>query len=81
MIKEKDFSRVSFKVNASGSWANLVTCDTAHYDDVKKACEVIAKASGRIKFKVLDADGGEIEYYGSDGSGSYGWHETKRGRR
>ncbi|MDO8934209.1 MAG: hypothetical protein Q7U97_17605 [Rhodocyclaceae bacterium] len=80
MGKEKDFTRVTFKVNSSGSWANLVTCDAGRYDEVKKACEVIAKA-GHVKFKALDADGGELEYYGSDGRGSYGWHEPKRGRR
>ena len=40
--------KVTFKVNASGSWANLVTCDVERIDEVKKACEVLAKGS-RIK--------------------------------
>ena len=45
MRTEPDFSRVTFKVNGSGSWANLATVTTEHYDEVKAACEVIAKAS------------------------------------
>lgn len=76
---DKDFSSVTFKVNCSGSWANLVVCSSGHYDEVKKACEVIAKASGeRVRFKVVDADGGTIEQYGRASMGSYGWHEPRR---
>lgn len=75
MNRERDFSRVTFKVNCSGSWANLVACDTKHYDEVKAACAVIAQAGG-VRFKVLDADGGEIECYDR----SNGWHAPKRRR-
>ena len=80
MKPEPDFSRVAFKVNASGSWANLVTVSTERYDEVKKACEVIAVAGGkRIRFKALDAEGGTLEEYSYDG-GAYRWHEPKRRR-
>ena len=78
MIRDPDFSKVTFKVNASGSWANLVTCDTARIDEIKKACEVIAKGTS-IKFKYVDADGGTCEVYGWNGYANC-WHEPKRGR-
>lgn len=76
---DPDFSRVTFKVNVSGSWANLVTCDTDKIDEVKAACETIAKAGNGAKFKILDAVGGEIESYGWDRrNGCTGWHAPKR---
>lgn len=76
---ERDFGRVAFKVNVSGSWANLVTCDTDRIDEVKAACETIAKAGNGAKFKILDAAGGEIEYYGPNrrGGGLSKWQEGK----
>lgn len=78
---DPDFSRVTFKVNVSGSWANLVTCDTDKIDAVKAACETIAKAGNGAKFKILDAAGGEIESYGWDRrNGCTGWHAPTRGR-
>lgn len=77
MTKERDFSRVTFKVNAAGSWATLVTCDADRIDEVKKACETIARA-GRVKFKYVDAEGGVLEDYGYDRrNGTYRWHEPK----
>ena len=81
MICDPDFSKVTFKVNTSGSWANLVTCDADRVDEVKKACEVIAKGS-RIKFKYVDAAGGTIEEFGYVMNGYHGvcWHQPKRGR-
>lgn len=77
---DKDFSVVTFKVNVSGSWANLCTCPVERIDEVKKACEVIAKGS-HIRFKYLDAAGGTIEQYGyvRDGAG-YRWCEPRRPR-
>jgi hypothetical protein len=78
MIRDPDFSKVTFKVNAAGSWANLVTCDAVRIDEVKKACEVIAKGS-RIKFKYVDADGGTCEVYGWNGAATC-WHEPMGGR-
>ena len=43
-MPEKDFSFVLIKVNASGSWANLVRCHVDQYDEVKAACDVLANA-------------------------------------
>lgn len=78
---ERDFSRVTFKVNVSGSWANLVTCDSERIDDVKAACETIAQAGNGAKFKILDAAGGELESYGYDRrNGCYQWHAPTRGQ-
>ena len=52
---DKDFSVVTFKVNVSGSWANLVVCHSDQYDAVKAACAVLAKGHrGSIRFKALD---------------------------
>lgn len=76
---DKDFSYVQFKVNVSGSWANLVSCHVDHYDEVKAACGVLARACrGSIRFKVLDAEGGVIEQYAPlPPNGSPSWHEPK----
>lgn len=79
MIKERDFSMVTFKLNTAGSWANLVTCDQERYDEVKNACAIIA-STGRVKFKVVDAAGGTVEEYGPDRRGQYVWHKPKRVR-
>lgn len=75
-MPEKDFSRVMFKVNVSGSWANVCYCPAARYDEAKVACEELARChGGSIRFKVVDADGGVIELYGpTKPSGVYGWH-------
>jgi hypothetical protein len=76
---DKDFSKVMFKVNTSGSWANIALVNYGQYDAVKAACEVIAKAStGRIRFKVLDAEGGVTEEYGpTPPNGISEWHEPR----
>lgn len=74
---DKDFSFVMFKINVSGSWANLVFCHVDDYDEVKAACGVLARAGrGQIRFKVLDADGGVIEHYGPQKpNGSLEWRD------
>lgn len=76
MIRERDFNQVTFKLNTSGSWANLVTCDSKRIDEVKAACVAIAQA-GCVKFKYVDAAGGTIEEYAGRLGG---WCEPKRGR-
>lgn len=76
---DPDFTRVTFKINVSGSWASLVTCDTDHIDEVKAACEVIANAGNGAKFKILDSIGGEIESYGyNKRTGLVCWHAPGR---
>jgi hypothetical protein len=79
---DPDFTRVTFKINVSGSWANLVTCDSGRIDEVKAACEIIAKAGNGAKFKILDAAGGEIESYGynKNGSGFCRWRLSARAK-
>lgn len=69
--------RVQLKINTAGSWANVVSYDVKHNDEVKAACEVLAKAQGRnVRFKILDAEGGTIELYGpTKPSGITCWHE------
>ena len=79
MSTDRDASRVSFKVNAAGSWANLVTCDPDRIGAVKAACEVIANSGTGAKFKMLDASGGEIETYCYNRrSGRVHWHAPGR---
>lgn len=74
---DPDFSRVTFKVNTAGSWANLVTCDTDRVEEVKAACAIIASGS-RVKFKYVDACGGTIEEYGpSHRTGLRDWRAPK----
>ena len=59
---EPDFTVCQLKVNAAGSWANVANVTSADYDKVKEACLMLAKcALGRLKFKLLDADGGILE--------------------
>lgn len=75
MKTERDFTEVSLKANASGSWMNVLTCKSEDYDAVKRACETLVKAArSRLKFKLLDAAGGELEFL----DGLKGW---KRGRK
>lgn len=76
---DKDFSRVQFKVNVAGSWANLVNVQANRYEDVKAACAVLASAHGpglSIKFKALDADGGLLEIFESRNCAT-GWHPPR----
>ena len=75
-MPEKDFSRVMFKVNVSGSWANICYCPATRYDEVKAACEVLATGhGGSIRFKAVDADGGVIEQYApTKPNGKTCWH-------
>lgn len=79
---ERDFSKVQFKMNAAGSWQNLVKCNADHIEEVKAACLSIAKAAGgsRLKFKYVDAEGGAIEECSwlTNGIHAYGWHEPRR---
>jgi hypothetical protein len=57
-----DFSKVHLKANAYGSWMNVLVCDADRMDKVRAACQVLMKHSiRRLKFKFLDANGGEIE--------------------
>jgi hypothetical protein len=76
---DRDFSIVRFKVNVSGSWANLVDCKSNDYEAVKAACETLARAHrGAIRFKALDAAGGVIEQFAPIPPGGHvEWHEPK----
>ena len=59
---EPDVTVCQLKVNAAGSWANVANVTSADYDRVKTACLMLAEcAIGRLKFKLLDADGGILE--------------------
>lgn len=77
---ERDFSKVTIKLNASGSWANLAVVDVERLEEAKTACETLAvlHRSGSLRFKTLDAEGGVIEQYGPTGcNGMPAWHEPK----
>lgn len=77
---ENTIPDVRFKINCSGSWANLVHAKANHYEAVKAACETLAGAGhGSIRFKALDADGDVIEEYGPAQNGiGYSWHKPSR---
>lgn len=78
---EKIFDKAMFKVNVSGSWANLVWCDASRYEAVKAACETLAQAAGHgIRFKAIDVAGGDLEHYGPlpNAEGLCGWQKSSR---
>ncbi len=66
---------IQIKVNSSGSWANLITCNSGQYRDVKAACEILAKASkGPVSFKAFDTASGELIEFYRDGE----WRSQER---
>lgn len=74
MSTDSDFSKVQLKCNTAGSWLNVCKFDTNDYDRIKTACVVLSEcAVGRIKFKLMDADGGEIETLQRDNRGQPVW--------
>lgn len=73
MKTDRDFTEVSLKANASGSWMNVLTCKSEDCDAVKRACETLVKAArSRLKFKLLDVAGGELEHLSSSLDGWVG---------
>ena len=71
---DKDFTEMQLKLNSSGSWSNVLRCGVAREQEVKAACEALVKASiGRLKFKLLDAAGGELAHLGPP---SYRWEDA-----
>lgn len=66
-MDDKDFSRVQFRINVSGSWANLINVDGAKYEDAKTLLEKLVAMHDQPlspRLRALDADGGVIEQYG-----------------
>ena len=62
---DKDFSQIQLKMNSSGSWSNVLRCDGSREQEVKQACETLIKASDcRLRFKLVDSEGGELSYIG-----------------
>lgn len=80
-MDDKDFTHCQLKVNAAGSWANVLDLKTDDYERVKAACETLENcAEGRLRFKLLDADGGLLEVLDYDrASGRIHWHTPRRG--
>lgn len=63
MSTDPDFGKIKLKLNASGSWANVGVFRVDDYDRVKTACLILAESStSRLKFKLVDAVGGELEF-------------------
>lgn len=66
----------SLKINAAGSWANVLRCRPEQLPAVRDACEIlVGAAESRIKFKLLDADGIEVEQIDSTRTG---WRPAPR---
>lgn len=76
MSTDPDFTKVTLKLNASGSWANVGVFRVDDYDRVKTACLILAEsATGRLKFKLVDAIGGELEFLEYKLSGGLNWRK------
>ena len=75
-------SRYAVKVNAAGSWANLVSCPPERLEAVKAACEQLASACDHgLAFKVIDCKTEQVtEMYNSRPRAGepYGWHIPKK---
>lgn len=66
----------SLKINAAGSWANCIQCRPDRLPAVRDACEILSSsAEGRIKFKLLDPNGVEVELLDSSRTG---WRPAAR---
>lgn len=77
MSTDPDFSKVKLKLNASGSWCNVCVFRTDDYDRVKTACLILAEcATGRLKFKLVDAVGGELEFLEYKLPGGLNWRKS-----
>lgn len=62
MRADHDFSYLRLKVNASGSWCNVMRFHISVEQEVKLACKALAAAAdGRMKFKLADDEGGTLE--------------------
>lgn len=63
MNTDPDFEKIRLKLNASGSWVSGGVFRVDDYDRVKTACLILAESStSRMKFKLVDAVGGELEF-------------------
>ena len=75
-------SRYAIKVNAAGSWANLVSCPPDRIDAVMEACHQLAVACDHgIAFKVIDCKTEQVTaYYNSRPRTNepHGWHKPTR---
>lgn len=79
MITEPDFSKVKLKLNASGSWCNVGVFRLDNYDHVKTACLILAESStSRLKFKLVDAEEGELEFLDYKQPGGLNWRKPGR---
>lgn len=77
MKADPDFEKVTLKLNTSGSWCNAGVFRSDDYDRVKTACLILAETSTcRMKFKLLDAAGGELELL-SGGPDGLRWRACK----
>ena len=75
-------SRYAVKVNAAGSWANLVSCPPDRLDAVMEACHQLASLLDHgIAFKVIDCQTERvIALYNNRPRASepHGWHQPTR---
>jgi len=76
MKTDPDFTLVSLKLNAAGSWCNAGRFPVGAYEEVKAHCLALAHAAeGSLKFKLLDAAGGTLEHLRYH-NGKTKWHEA-----
>lgn len=78
MSFDPDFSKFQLKVNAAGSWANVGSFDVGDEEGVKAACLTLAeKSKGRVKFKTMDAAGGNLEMLSYAIAGGLQWRKSR----
>jgi len=76
---DPDFEKITLKLNASGSWCNVSRFRADDCDRVKTACMILAEtATGRLKFKLVDAQGGELEFLEYKLPGGLNWRKPSR---
>jgi hypothetical protein len=81
MKTDPDFSKVTLKLNASGSWCNVGVFRLDDYDRVKTASLILAECTtGRLKFKLVDAEGGELEFLECKQPGGLNWRKPGGGK-
>lgn len=74
---EPDFTTFELKVNAAGSWAKVGSFNVADEVAVKMACLTLAEnCRHRVKFKTMDADGGELEMLSYKTNGGLCWRDA-----
>lgn len=62
---DRDFSVITLKANASGSWLTVLRCPVEKETEVRAACLALRRAAlSSLKFRLVDAEGGDLASLG-----------------